>query len=348
LPIHLHIKLLVAVCFLSLFSYAQNGKEKQLYKLKVIVTDSISGKPLEGATVSLTRHKHSHLTGQNGIVVFDTLKAGQYHVACTYIGYHTYEQTITLPEQQVVKITLCPSSYHLHEMVIKDRAQHDIPTYSIQSSAILTSSQIEKLRGQNLGDLLKNINGMTTLSTGPGIAKPVLRGLHSNRLVMLNNGVKQEGQQWGAEHAPEIDPFSLNKVEVIKGAASVEYGPEAIGGAIRLLSREYRANNGIGGEISLQGYSNNLQGAASAMLEGTHFKNQQFNWRVQGTLRKAGDSRAPDYVISNTGFDEQNGSVALAYTYKRFTWSFLAAYLIRKLALCGQLILEVLPICIVQ
>jgi iron complex outermembrane receptor protein len=129
--------------------------------------------------------------------------------------------------------------------------------------------------------------------------------------------VRQEEQQWGNEHAPAIDPFAVNKVEVIKGAASVEYGPEAIGGAILLSPRAYPTANGVEGEIALQGFSNNKQGSATALLQGTHFKQQQLSWRAQGTLRKAGDSRAPDYVISNTGFDEQNGSISAAYTYKK-------------------------------
>lgn len=311
----MHIKLLIAWCLLTFAVSAQTGK--QLYQLKVTVKDSITGTPLEDAIVSLTKHKHAHITNSNGWTVFDTLRAGHYHITCSYIGYQTTPLVIALPEQESIVILLCPLSYHLHETVIEQSASQAPKTYSVQTTSVLSATQIDKQRGQNLGELLKNVNGVTTLSTGPGIAKPVLRGLHSNRLVLLNNGVKQEGQQWGSEHAPEIDPFTVNRVEVIKGAASVEYGPEAIGGAIRLSPRAYRKENGIDGELGLQGFSNNRQGSVSGLLEGTHLKHEQFSWRVQGSLRKAGDAKAPGYVISNTGLEEQNGSVALAYRLKK-------------------------------
>ncbi len=305
----------IVLCLFVVEVVAQNAKP--LYSLKIIVKDSVTGLFLEDATVTLTKHSHAHLTNQKGEVVFDTLRAGHYHLSCTYIGYHSYENILELPGQQKVIVLLCPSGYHLHEAVVESEAVKSNKTYSAQSSVVLSQSQIEKMRGQNLGELLKNVNGLTTLNTGPGIAKPVLRGLHSNRLVTLNNGVKQEEQQWGSEHAPAIDPFAVNKVEVIKGAASVEFGPEAIGGAIRLSPKAYPTINGVEGEVSLQGFSNNKQGSATALLQGSHFKQQQLSWRVQGSLRKAGDSRAPDYVISNTGFDEQNGNVSVAYTYKK-------------------------------
>jgi iron complex outermembrane receptor protein len=326
-----HFKLLIAWCLVTFVASAQTGKS--LYQLTVTVKDSITGKPLEDAVVGLTKHKHVHITSLNGTTVFDTLKSGHYHVVTSFIGYQTNELTIDLSAEKSIVVLLCPLSYHLHEAVIEQSALQDAKTYSIQAGSVMSAIQIEKQRGQNLGDLLKNVNGITTLNTGPGIAKPVLRGLHSNRLVLLNNGVKQEGQQWGSEHAPEIDPFTVNRVEVIKGAASVEYGPEAIGGAIRLSPREYRKTNGVNGEVGLQGFSNNRQGSVSGLLEGTHLKQQQFSWRVQGTLRKAGDARSPDYVLSNTALNEQNGSAALAYRFKRLQVEVLSSVFNSKIGI---------------
>lgn len=333
--IHLYIGLVLAMCLSSVGAMAQTAKDKPLYQLRVLVKDSLTGEPLEDATVTLTRHKHSHLTDARGVTVFDTLRPGTYTIETSFIGYHSIEQTATVPGNRSLTILLCPSTYHLHEAVVESKSEVTVNTYSVQANALLSAGQIEKLRGQNLGDLLKNINGITTLNTGPGIAKPVLRGLHSNRLVTLNNGVRQEGQQWGAEHAPEIDPFTINRVEVIKGAASVEYGPEAIGGAIRLMPRGYRSTEGIGGELSLQGFSNNRQGVVSGLLEGAHYtqKAGQYSWRTQGSLRKAGDSHAPDYVISNTGFEEMNGSAAVAYKYKELSLEFFGSVFNTKIGI---------------
>jgi iron complex outermembrane receptor protein len=321
----------MAWCLVTFAASAQTGRS--FYQLTVTVKDSITGKPIEDAVVTLSKHTHAHITQLNGTTVFDTLKAGHYHLQCSFIGYQTITTIIELPRQQSVVLLLCPFTYHLHETVIEGTAVQDAKTFSLQAGSVLTATQIEKQRGQNLGDLLKNVNGITTLNTGPGIAKPVLRGLHSNRLVLLNNGVKQEGQQWGSEHAPEIDPFTVNRVEVIKGAASVEYGPEAIGGAIRLTPREYRKTSGINGEVDFQGFSNNRQGSVSGLLEGTHVAKQQLSWRVQGSLRKAGDARAPEYVLSNTGVDEQNGSAAFAYRFNQLQVEVLASVFNSKIGI---------------
>ncbi len=86
--------------------------------------------------------------------------------------------------------------------------------------------------GESLGESLKDITGVTVLNTGSSISKPVIHGLYGNRIVILNNGVRQEGQQWGSEHAPEIDPLIGRKLEVVKGASTVRYGPDAIAGVI--------------------------------------------------------------------------------------------------------------------
>ena len=80
----------------------------------------------------------------------------------------------------------------------------DRPTQAANS---LSEQELDRSRGLSLGESLKSISGVTSLNTGNSIAKPVIHGLHSNRVLVLNNGVRQESQQWGSEHAPEVDPF---------------------------------------------------------------------------------------------------------------------------------------------
>ncbi len=95
-----------------------------------------------------------------------------------------------------------------------------------KKQAIATNAQSElkgtalfQTSGQTLGEALKSVPGLNSIQTGPSISKPVIHGLHSNRVLILNNGVRQEGQQWGTEHAPEIDPFIANKITIIKGGS---------------------------------------------------------------------------------------------------------------------------------
>lgn len=136
---------------------------------------------------------------------------------------------------------------------------------------------------------------------------------HSQRIVVMNAGIAQEGQQWGGEHAPEIDPFSMGSVELIRGAAGVEYGVGAIGGVIRIEPEQMPWGEPFGGRLSLNGFSNNRQGAGSLMLHGSPRSTPEFGWRVQGSIRHAGDSHTPDYTIGNSAFREKDGAAMVEW-----------------------------------
>lgn len=286
-----------------------------------MVLDSVSKKPLEYATVGIAEMQLNGLTNNEGLWKVDSLPAGFYTIQCSFVGYHPYKNKIWIDRSTLMQIDLCAEDHHLHEVVVEGHTD-EMHNMAVQTRVTLEAVQLERTRGLTIADQLKQLSGVSLLNTGPTITKPVIRGLHSNRLVTVQNDIRQEGQQWGADHGAEIDPFSPAKIEVIKGAASVEYGAEAIAGVVKISPREFRTNNGIGGELLMMGASNNGLGASSLLLEGAHFSKHKLSWRVQGTLRKAGDSRTPDYVMSNTGFEEANGSYALHYQFKHFHAEF--------------------------
>jgi iron complex outermembrane receptor protein len=93
---------------------------------------------------------------------------------------------------------------------------------------------LDKTRGGSLADAIQSIPGVRMLQTGSTIAKPVINGMWGSRVPVFNNGIRQEGQQWGAEHAPEIDPFIAQQITVVKGAESVRVGQESMGGVVLL------------------------------------------------------------------------------------------------------------------
>jgi len=178
--------------------------------------------------------------------------------------------------------------------------------------------QLFQTSGQTLGESLKSIPGLSSIQTGPSISKPVIHGLHSNRVLILNNGVRQEGQQWGSEHAPEIDPFIADKITIIKGAASVRYGSDAIVGVLLVEPKVLAPERSLDGEVNLVAGSNGRLGAASALLEGKlGGALEGFNWRVQGTLKEAGNFSTAHYYLKNTGLREEDLSLALNYKNKK-------------------------------
>jgi len=182
-------------------------------------------------------------------------------------------------------------------------------------SDTLGGKALEEIRGLSLGESLKGIAGVNSLQTGPSISKPVIHGLYSNRILIMNNGVRQEGQNWGNDHAPEIDPFIATKLTVIKGAASIRYGSDAIGGVVLVDPKDLPSGPGkLAGEVNVVGMTNGRGGAASAMVEGSADKSLNgLSWRLQGTIKEAGNAKASNYYLGNTGYNEYDYSAALQY-----------------------------------
>lgn len=296
------------------------------------VLDNRTNKPLASVRLHILESKRGMLSRTDGSFTLPLGGRGIYTLRSTLLGYAALEERIMATSLDTIRIRV-----RLQQAVVRLAAAR-VETSRIapenqptQNVTTVSAQDLERSRGQTLGEALQNVAGVTLIQTGASIAKPVIRGLHSQRIVVVNAGVAQEGQQWGAEHAPEIDPFAPQRIEIVRGAAGVEYGAGAIGGVIRILPHTLPRGAWFGGEAQAALFSNNSQGALSLALEGgglallpdstnteLHRFANGFGWRVQGSARKAGDSRAPSYVISNTGFQEINGSAAFGYESERF------------------------------
>ena len=275
------------------------------------VTDAETGAPLPSAVVRvLDRAAAADADGRFSIA---GLPADTATVTVTFVGYEPWRDVVDLRRPAPLDVRLEVSEAVLDGVEVGADAAQEALGRDTRPVEVLDAADLEELRGQSLGETLATLNGVTALTTGPTIQKPVVRGLHSDRLLILENGVRQEGQQWGGEHAPEIDPFAAGRIEVIKGAAGVEYGAGAIGGVVRIDDPDLVYEPGVGGRLALQAYSNSLQGAGSAVLEGGVAALPGLAWRAQGTLRRAGDARAPDHVIRNSAYAEAAGHLTLGY-----------------------------------
>lgn len=293
----------------------------------IVVGQSVHGRvvgedraPLPGVQVFLPALKAGAVTDTDGRYRVDNLQPGTFEIEFRYVGFETRSLTVVLGSGPLaLDVILSQTTIRMDETVVSAEGQASTmlrrSTHSVQ---VLEARAIESRRGQTLGETLGDLPGVAEITTGPSISKPVVRGLHSQRLVILNNGIAQEGQQWGGEHAPEIDPFSPARIELIRGAAGVEYGIGAIGGVIRVEPAELPRNAPMSGRLMLNGFSNNWQGAGSMMLQGGPKSVPGLGWRVQGSARKAGSSRTSDYRLGNTGFDEFDGSTTVGYDRDNF------------------------------
>lgn len=284
-------------------------------KVSGVVVDAQSKAPLVGVTIYIKGTTKGVVTDSEGKFQIPDLCKGEHICICRMIGYKETEFIIHHHHNHShldKNLALQQENHLLDEITVEGRK---IET-STQGKSSLSGDALDKASGKNLGESLKSLTGVNTLQTGHSIAKPVIHGVHSNRVLILNNGIRQEGQQWGAEHAPEIDPFVATQLSVVKGAAGVRYGADAIGGVVIVEPPRLRQRPGIGGALNLVGVSNGRQGVASGMLEGQIVDG--LSWRVQGTYKRSGNVHTPDYFLSNTGVKEINFSGALGYTRENY------------------------------
>ena len=277
------------------------------------VTERSTGQAIPRAVVYLQGTPLNTLSNSLGAYSLKNLCQGRYTLVCRLIGYAPVTVQIDLTHSLEQNLTLHEDDVHLQNVVVT--ARHRAAT--TQARTELRDADLDRTRGQSLGEALKAVTGITTLQTGSNISKPVIHGLHSNRVLILNNGVRQEGQQWGAEHAPELDPFVAKKISVVKGAAGVRYGADAVGGVVLVEPDPLPDSGRVSGEVNLVGFSNGRQGVASGLVQGGLAKTRGFGWRAQGTMKRGGDVSAAGYRLVNTGIRELNFSLAAGYHTRR-------------------------------
>ena len=269
---------------------------------------------LKGATVSVATLKIVVTTDGDGKFVVNGLCPGRYDLEISHIGCLPVTRHIHLIDKDLsVEIKLPHSQNELDEVVVTG-------AYALNKksgAATIKGQELEATRGESLAESLSRINGVSTLQTGSNIYKPVINGLHSNRVLMLNNGIRHEGQQWGSEHAPEIDPFIANRLTVVRGAASLRYGHDGLGGVILVEPHLLPATPGIRGQVNTGFFTNQRMGFLSAMAEGNSTAYPNFSWRLQGTVRRGGNARTPDYFLANSGLSEQNFSATAGWQTAR-------------------------------
>ena len=210
-------------------------------------------------------------------------------------------------------IQLIPDTKRLDEVVVRG-TKSSVSVNSVSST--INSQAIQGAMGKSLASLLENVSGVSSIQTGTSTAKPVIHGMYGNRILMINNGARQTGQQWGLDHAPEIDKNASATIKVIKGAESVRYGSEALGGIVVLEQKTlpYQVVKPSGSISTLYG-SNGKRFNVVAEAEGTMPFLRDIAWRLQGTYINSGDASTAKYGLNNTGYREHNMSATLGYKH---------------------------------
>ena len=247
---------------------------------------------------------------------------GRVHVEVTYIGCHKLVRTLPVPADGRIDLALKDASQEMQSAIVTTQRKH---TSVLQQSAAVKTADIEKGGAMSLAKLLETIPGVSSISTGGTIAKPVIQGMHSSRILLMNNGVRLESQSWGADHAPEVDYTGSSMVEVVKGAECIRYGFGAMGGVVLLNDAPLPYDSTrfhVKGSANV-GYDTNARGVSgSGTLEAGY---KRWGARVHGNYTKGGDYRTADYILNNTGYNNIALSAMLGYKDNNITATLLSS-----------------------
>ena len=288
---------------LSLFLLAMGFSLYGQETLSLIVEDK-AGQPLPSAVVHFIG-KH-FVSDTKGRVNIPNLAKGKYPIKVNYLGFLDYEAIVAIPAVNPYKVVMQEEVNQLAGTTLIGHVAKPVT-----ASVAIDKPKLQQKSGEELAKVLTTVAGVSMIQTGATIAKPVIHGLHSNRILILNNEVRQEGQQWGADHAPEIDPAVADKITVIKGADAVRYGSDALGGVVVIAPNQLPYGDGLHGQLSPSFASNGRKSATTLKLESGLPGLLHWAWRVQGTLKRSGDIHTADYMLNNTAAAEANFSAAI-------------------------------------
>lgn len=263
------------------------------------ILDKGTNIPLDYSTIFLENIEEGTVADESGFFEIKNICPAEYHIKVSHIGCHSEEYFIKIEKDTMLKIYLSHHSELLDEVVIHGSQEDN----STEASQTISRADIASEGNKNLSDILENISGVSVLRNGSGISKPVVHGLFGNRVAILNNGITQSGQQWGNDHAPEIDPFVADHLSVVKGASALAYGGNSLGSVVLVETDNIQEDPHLHGEVNYVLETNGWGHTLNSTIE----KNGKWAaWRLTGTLKRQGDNRAPNYFLTNTGKQENN------------------------------------------
>lgn len=236
------------------------------------------------------------------------------------VGYKDFKTTIKRGAEEVI---VAMQSISLGQVTVTSERRSPSTTVSVRMGEKALQAEV----ANSLAKVLQEVPGLSSISSGATIMKPVIQGMHSSRILLINNGVRQEGQQWGADHAPEVDISTATSMEVIKGAESIRYGSGAIGGVILLQTAALpEVGAPIKGHVATHHSSNDLGFGANGDLSGTVGSWDWLRWRTQAAYTIKRDYQTPNYMLYNTGVREGSFTGVIGIERPRFSVDFFTSY----------------------
>ncbi|HNP17558.1 MAG TPA: TonB-dependent receptor [Fulvivirga sp.] len=319
------IILTIAICWLCTNLYAQNTLEGTV--------KNSENEPLANAYISIPELKLTTLSNSEGTFVLKNIPKGKFLMQITYQGFESFSKTLKFPFNDNLEIAMTPSIREMDEVVIlgqsyKEKTQTTYPVSSLDRKKMHTNG------GFGLSEALSTLPGIALFSNGPGISKPVLHGLTGSRISIVNNGFAISQQQWQNEHGMLLFDAGIDRVQVIKGPASLLYGEGAFGGTVQLIPENEAPVGKVLGDINASMLSNTIGLNLDAGVKGS---SEKLSWIIRAGGQSHGDyyssntQRAPNtrnaaYLFQGTmNFHRKNGVSTVNYNYTNSTSGIIEA-----------------------
>ncbi|HWB25884.1 MAG TPA: TonB-dependent receptor [Chitinophagaceae bacterium] len=284
------------------------------------VYDVKTNNALPRASVYIPDLKLGTIADTSGNYSFKSLPAGNYLIQVQYVGFKTLTQNINIKGAAHLDLGMSDEAVEEGSVVVTGTSKatqikrNPVPIVSISHSYLATNLST------NIIDAIAKVPGVTALTTGPNVSKPFIRGLGYNRILTLYDGVRQEGQQWGDEHGIEVDEYGVDRVEVVKGPASLTYGSDALAGVVNLIPTPPAPEGKMVGDVTAEYQSNNGMFGGSAMLGAA--KNG-FEWQGRISHKQATNYQNKiDGRVYGTAFNETDANVSLGL-HRSFGYSHI-------------------------
>lgn len=268
------------------------------------VVDKATHTPLPGATVYLPDLRVGAAADAQGNYVINNLPKGKYVVDVHYIGYAAYTASVAISGTTNQDFELSETLIEKNEVVITGASLVTLAKKTPTPISVIRRDYLDQSISTNIIDAIAKIPGVTQLATGPAISKPFIRGLGYNRVVVVGDGVRQEGQQWGDEHGIEVDDYNVSRIEVLKGPASLIYGSDALAGVVNIVPPAPLPLGKIKGNLEGNYQTNGGLFAYHADIAGN---NNGFSWGAYVTRKQAHDyENKYDGHVFNSRFNNTN------------------------------------------
>ena len=296
------IKRVSIICILTLICYFADAQKK----LSGRIIDEKTGEAVPGATVYILELKTGDIADKNGIYSIDKLPKTTVTIQVSFLGYKSIVDKVDMSTVTSRDFKLEQAITEMNEVVVTGTSRATEITRSPVPITTLNLKELQQNLSTNIIDAIAKLPGVNAVTTGPNVSKPFIHGLGYNRVLTLFDGVRMEGQQWGDEHGIEVDDNSVDRIEIVKGPASLTYGSDALAGVVNLLpassfhidtiqghiDTDYQTNNGLfSASAALNGNKNGIiWGGVISHKQATNYQNR-VDGRVYGTAYNETDLR---------------------------------------------------------